>query len=588
MRTNYCGLINESSLKKEVAVCGWVNKRRDHGGVIFIDLRDREGLLQVVVNPETPEIFAIAETIRNEFVLHVVGKIRKRPSGTINTELPTGTVELVAEKLIILNSSETPPFQLNDEDVHDDNRLRYRYIDLRRAVMQERMSVRASINTHIRNFLNSQGYIEIETPFLTKATPEGARDYLVPSRTHASDFFALPQSPQIFKQLLMMSGFDKYYQIARCFRDEDLRADRQPEFTQLDVEASFVTEQEIMKLTEALFCQIFKDILEVELPNSFPTITHSDALKRFGTDKPDLRIDMELIEVGDILNKTEFQVFSKPANDPNSRVAALCFPIGKILTRKEIDDYTEYVANFGAKGLAYITCKDISKFRDGLQSPILKFISDEELQTILQRTNAQDGDIIFFGADDAAIVNDSLGALRVKIASDHDLFDKSWQPLWVTEFPMFEWGKEEKRWTASHHPFTSPAYENIEDLPKDPGDIKSRAYDLVINGVELGGGSIRIHKSSMQNKIFEILDLSKEESQDKFGFFLEALKYGCPPHGGIAFGIDRLTMLLTKSASIRDVIAFPKTQSASCLLTSAPAVISEKQLKELNIKLLKK
>ncbi len=535
MRTNYCGLINESSLKKEVAVCGWVNKRRDHGGVIFIDLRDREGLLQVVVNPETPEIFAIAETIRNEFVLHVVGKIRKRPSGTINTELPTGTVELVAEKLIILNSSETPPFQLNDEDVHDDNRLRYRYIDLRRAVMQERMSVRASINTHIRNFLNSQGYIEIETPFLTKATPEGARDYLVPSRTHASDFFALPQSPQIFKQLLMMSGFDKYYQIARCFRDEDLRADRQPEFTQLDVEASFVTEQEIMKLTEALFCQIFKDILEVELPNSFPTITHSDALKRFGTDKPDLRIDMELIEVGDILNKTEFQVFSKPANDPNSRVAALCFPIGKILTRKEIDDYTEYVANFGAKGLAYITCKDISKFRDGLQSPILKFISDEELQTILQRTNAQDGDIIFFGADDAAIVNDSLGALRVKIASDHDLFDKSWQPLWVTEFPMFEWGKEEKRWTASHHPFTSPAYENIEDLPKDPGDIKSRAYDLVINGVELGGGSIRIHKSSMQNKIFEILDLSKEESQDKFGFFLEALKYGCPLPWGNCF-----------------------------------------------------
>ena len=588
MRTNYCGLVNESSLKKEVAVCGWVNKRRDHGGVIFIDLRDREGLLQVVVNPETPEIFTIAETIRNEYVLHVVGTIRKRPSGTINTDLPTGTVELVAEKLTILNPSETPPFQLNDEDVHDDNRLRYRYVDLRRPAMQERIKVRAAINTQIRNFLNSQGYIEIETPFLTKATPEGARDYLVPSRTHASGFFALPQSPQIFKQLLMMSGFDKYYQIARCFRDEDLRADRQPEFTQLDIEASFVTEQEIMKLTEALFCQIFKNILAVDLPSTFTTITHSDALKRFGTDKPDLRVDMELIDVGDVLKKTEFQVFSKPANDLNSRVAALCSPIGNILTRKEIDDYTEYVSNFGAKGLAYITCKDVSKFRDGLQSPILKFIADEELQAILQRTNARNGDIIFFGADDATIVNEALGALRVKIASDHDLFKQSWQPLWVTDFPMFEWSKEEKRWTASHHPFTSPAYDSIKELPKDPGDIMSRAYDLVLNGVELGGGSIRIHEHPMQNKIFEILNLSKEESQKKFGFFLEALKYGCPPHGGIAFGIDRLTMLLTKSESIRDVIAFPKTQSASCLLTNAPAEVNEKQLKELNIKLFRK
>jgi len=588
MRTNYCGLVNESSLKKEIAVCGWVNKRRDHGGVIFIDLRDREGLLQVVVNPETPEIFTIAETIRNEYVLHVVGTIRKRPSGTINTDLPTGTVELVAEKLTILNSSETPPFQLNDEDVHDDNRLRYRYVDLRRSVMQKRIKVRAIINTQIRDFLNSHGYIEIETPFLTKATPEGARDYLVPSRTHASGFFALPQSPQIFKQLLMMSGFDKYYQIARCFRDEDLRADRQPEFTQLDIEASFVTEQEIMKLTESLFCQIFKNILEVDLPSTFTTITHSDALKRFGTDKPDLRVDMELVDVGDVLKKTEFQVFSKPANDINSRVAALCSPVGNILTRKEIDDYTAYVSNFGAKGLAYITCKDVSKFRDGLQSPILKFISDEELQAILQRTKAKNGDIIFFGADDAAIVNEALGALRVKIASDHDLFKQSWEPLWVTDFPMFEWGKQEKRWTASHHPFTSPAYDSIEELPKDPGDMKSRAYDLVLNGVELGGGSIRIHKASMQNKIFEILNLSKKESQEKFGFFLEALKYGCPPHGGIAFGIDRIAMLLTKSESIRDVIAFPKTQSASCFLTNAPAEVNEKQLKELNIKLFRK
>ena len=584
MRSHYCGQVDESLIGKDVEVTGWVHRRRDHGGVIFIDLRDREGLLQVVVDPDRPEIFAEAERIRGEYVLAVKGLVRERPEGTINPNMTTGQVEVLAHELTVLNRSETPPFH-HDEHANEELRLTYRYLDLRREEMLGNLRLRHGVTRAMREFLDNEGFVDVETPMLTRATPEGARDYIVPSRTNPGKFFALPQSPQIFKQLLMMSGLDRYYQIVRCFRDEDLRADRQPEFTQLDIEMSFVDEAAVTGTMEALIRHVFKQVLDVDLPSPFPRMSYAEAMQRYGSDKPDLRIDLELVEVADLMDAVEFKVFAGPASDPEGRVAALCLPGGNELTRKEIDDYTAYVGRYGAKGLAYIKVNDVDAGRDGLQSPILKFLPDEAVAGILERTAAKTGDLIFFGADKARIVNDALGALRVKIGEDRGLVADGWQPLWVVDFPMFEKDPHTKRWNALHPPFTAPAVNDAEALRADPGNSLSRAYDLALNGLELGGGSIRIHDQSIQSAVFDLLDISKDEAEEKFGFLLRALEYGCPPHGGIAFGLDRIVMLMAGAESIRDVIAFPKTQTASCPLTNAPGEVSAEQLKEAGIRL---
>ena len=583
MRSHYCGQVDESRIGDEISVCGWVHRRRDHGGVIFVDLRDREGLLQVVFDPDRPEIFAEAERIRSEYVLAVKGLVRERPEGTINPNMPTGRVEVLAHELVTLNDSETPPFH-HDEHANEELRLKFRYLDLRREEMLGNLRLRHAVTRSMRNYLDKNGFVDVETPMLTRATPEGARDYIVPSRTHPGKFFALPQSPQIFKQLLMMSGLDRYYQIVRCFRDEDLRADRQPEFTQLDIEMSFVDEDAVTGAMEDLVRTVFSDVMDVELPSPFPRMSYAEAMQRFGSDKPDLRIDLELVEVADLMQSVEFKVFAGPAADPEGRVAALCVPGGSELSRKEIDDYTDFVGRYGAKGLAYIKVNDVSAGRDGLQSPILKFLPDDAVEGIMSRTGAKDGDLIFFGADKARVVNDALGALRVKIGEDKGLVAEGWQPLWVVDFPMFEKDPHTKRWTSLHHPFTAPATDDPEAVKAEPGTVLSRAYDMVLNGSEIGGGSIRIHDQSMQSAVFDLLGISDEEAEEKFGFLLRALQYGCPPHGGIAFGLDRMVMLMAGADSIRDVIAFPKTQTASCPLTNAPGEVSAEQLKETGIR----
>jgi len=586
MRSHYCGVVDAALIDSEVTLCGWVHKRRDHGGVIFIDLRDREGLVQVVVDPDTAEIFAIAEQVRNEFVLQISGRVRNRPAGTTNPELRTGEIEVLAKDLKVLNAAETPPFQLDDDDVQEETRMRYRYVDLRRPDMQRRMKLRSTVTQKLREALNDQGFLDVETPILTRATPEGARDYLVPSRTHQGAFFALPQSPQLFKQILMMSGIDRYYQFARCFRDEDLRADRQPEFSQLDIEMSFVEEKDVMQTTERMMRELFSTELGVDLPDPFPTMTYAEAMMRYGSDKPDLRIDLELIELSEEMKNVQLKVFSGPAQDPNGRVAALHLPDGARLTRREIDNYTEYVGRYGAKGLAYIKCEDVAAGKAGLKSPIVKNLDDDVLAEILSRTGAKDGDLTFFGAGESTMVSESLGALRLKLGHDMGLVAEGWKPLWVVDFPMFEWDAREKRWSALHHPFTAPSTD-LDTLRDNPGEALSRAYDMVLNGTELGGGSIRIHDASMQQAVLDLLGIGEEEAQDKFGFLLDALRYGAPPHGGIAFGIDRLVMLMAGASTIRDVMAFPKTQSASCLLTNAPGQVSERQMRELSLRVRK-
>ncbi len=584
MRSHYCGHVNESHIGTEVALCGWVHRRRDHGGVIFVDLRDREGLVQLVFAPEAHDIFAQAERIRGEYVLRAAGTVRARPAGTENPDLATGKVEIEVTALEILNSAETPPFQIGDETISEDTRLRYRYIDLRRPDIQNHLRIRHRVTRAMRAYLDGQGFIDVETPMLTKATPEGARDYLVPSRTHEGSFFALPQSPQIFKQLLMIAGLDRYYQIVRCFRDEDLRADRQPEFTQLDVETSFLDEQQITGMMEDMIRHLFAEVIEVALPKQFPRMTYAEAMRRYGSDKPDLRIALELVDVKDLMTGVDFKVFAEPAKDPKGRVTALRVPKGGELSRKEIDDYTAYVGQYGAKGLAYIKVNDAAKGRDGLQSPILKFLPDEAIAAILKRTGAASGDLIFFGAGNGKMVSDSLGALRVKLGHDRGLVERGWKPLWVVDFPMFEWDDAEKRWMALHHPFTAPMADDVNLLDSDPGACRSRAYDLVLNGTEVGGGSVRIHRQDVQQAVFKLLGIDEQQQRDKFGFLLDALKYGAPPHGGIAFGLDRLIMLMTGSQSIREVIAFPKTQTAHCPLTDAPTPVSERQLRELHIR----
>jgi aspartyl-tRNA synthetase len=584
MRSHYCGQVDESLIGQVISVCGWVHRRRDHGGVIFIDLRDRDGLLQIVFDPDRPEIFAEAERIRGEYVLAVKGLVRQRPEGTINPNMATGQVEVLANELTVLNRSETPPFH-HDEQVNEELRLKYRYLDLRRDDMLNNLRLRHKVTMAMRDFLDGDGFVDVETPMLTRATPEGARDYVVPSRTHPGKFFALPQSPQLFKQLLMMSGLDRYYQIVRCFRDEDLRADRQPEFTQLDVEMSFVDEADVTGEMEGLIRHVFKAVLDVDLPSPFPRMSYAEAMQRYGSDKPDLRIDLELIELSDLMGSVEFKVFAGPANDPEGRVAALCLPGGNDLSRRVIDDYTAYVARFGARGLAYIKVNDVSAGRDGLQSPILKFLPDDVVSGIIERTGAKSGDLIFFGSDKASIVNDALGALRVKVGQDRGLVADGWAPMWVVDFPMFERDAANKRWMALHHPFTAPSLDDAEALRADPGSALSRAYDMVLNGSEIGGGSIRIHDQNMQSAVFELLDISEDEAEEKFGFLLQALNYGCPPHGGLAFGLDRIVMLMAGAESIRDVIAFPKTQSAHCPLTNAPGEVSGEQLKEAGIRL---
>jgi aspartyl-tRNA synthetase len=583
MRTHYCGEIGESLTGRTIEVAGWVHRRRDHGGVIFVDLRDRSGLLQVVFDPDTAEAFELAQRLGREFVIQVLGKLRTRPAGTANPGLPSGQVELLAQTLVVLNPSATPPFAL-DEEVNEELRLKYRYVDLRRDFMQDRLRRRHAITRAMREYLDGHEFVDIETPMLTKATPEGARDYLVPSRTHPGKFFALPQSPQIFKQLLMISGFDRYYQIVRCFRDEDLRADRQPEFTQLDIETSFLTQDQIMALMEGLIRHVFARVLKVQLPDPFPRIAYADAMRRFGSDKPDLRVPLELVDVADLVADCEFKVFAGPAADPGGRVAALCVPRGGELTRKQIDEYTAYVARHGARGLAYIKVNDAGKGREGLQSPILKFLSDAAVAGILERTKAATGDLIFFGSDKAKVVNDALGALRLQLGQDLGLVETDWRPLWVVDFPMFEWDADAKRWMAVHHPFTAPVDPDPAVLAADPGNAVARAYDMVLNGSETGGGSIRIHRQDLQSAVFGLLGISAEKAQQKFGFLLEALSYGAPPHGGIAFGLDRLAMLMSGAENIRDVIAFPKTQSAWCPLTDAPSEVDDSQLAELHIR----
>jgi aspartyl-tRNA synthetase len=583
MRTHYCGEINQDQIDQKITLCGWVHRRRDHGGVIFLDLRDREGIVQVVCHPDQAAAFALAEQVRNEFVLKITGRVAARPEGTLNAEMRTGTIEVIADELVILNTAKTPPFQIAGEEANEDIRLKYRYLDLRRDFMQVRLIMRTIATRYLRQFLDKEGFLDIETPILTKATPEGARDYLVPSRTHPGEFFALPQSPQQFKQLLMMSGFDRYYQIVRCFRDEDLRADRQPEFTQLDIEMSFINEKDLQDIMENMIRGLFKAVLKVDLGESFPRMTYADAMRRFGSDKPDLRISLELVDIADLLKDIDFKVFAGPANDPACRVTALRLPGGQDLSRKEIDDYTQFVSIYGAKGLAYIKVNDRSTGLDGLQSPILKFIPQPIIEEILKRTNAESGDIIFFGADKAKIVTDALGALRLKLGHDRGLVSPDWKPLWVVDFPMFEYDDKEKRWQAIHHPFTSPSG-TIEEVIANPGAALSRAYDMVLNGYEIGGGSIRIHDNAMQKEVFNLLGITDEEAELKFGFLLEALQFGCPPHGGIAFGVDRIMMLMTGSSSIRDVIAFPKTQTAACLMSGAPTPVDVKQLQELGIR----
>jgi aspartyl-tRNA synthetase len=583
MRSHYCGQVNQELLGQPVTIAGWVHRRRDHGGVIFVDVRDREGLLQVVFDPDQAAVFKEAERLRNEFVIKVKGQVRARPAGTVNTNLASGQVELLARELEVLNRSEPLPFQL-DEHVGEEVRLRYRYLDLRREVMNQRLRLRHRITRAMRAFLDAHGFIDIETPMLTKATPEGARDYLVPSRTHPGKFFALPQSPQIFKQLLMIAGFDRYYQIVRCFRDEDLRADRQPEFTQLDVETSFLTQDEIMTLMEALVRHFFKEVLDTELPNPLPRLTFAEALRRYGSDKPDLRIPLELVDIADLVRDCDFKVFAGPAKEAHGRVAALKVPGGAGMPRSQIDECTAFVARYGAKGLAYIKVNERARGRDGLQSPIIKFLSDSALNGILERTQAADNDLIFFGADRAKVVNDALGALRLKIGQDLKLVTPGWQPLWVVDFPMFEWDAEAKRWVAMHHPFTSPQSEDAAALRAQPGEALAKAYDMVLNGSEIGGGSVRIHRQEMQSTVFDLLGINAEEAQQKFGFLLDALKYGAPPHGGIAFGLDRLAMLMAGADSIREVIAFPKTQTAADPLTDAPTEVSEAQLRELHVR----
>lgn len=584
MRSHYCGEITESLLGQHVELCGWVHNRRDHGGVIFLDVRDREGIVQVVYQPDTP-VFQLAEQLRHEYVIQIKGQVRERPEGMINPNLPTGKVEILGSELKILNRSEPLPFFPGDyTKVSENLRMQYRYIDLRRPDMQSRLMMRAKVIQLMRRYFDHHGFIDIETPMLTKATPEGARDYLVPSRVQKGSFYALPQSPQLFKQILMMSGFDRYYQIVRCFRDEDLRADRQPEFTQLDVELSFTNEQEIQSLMEKLLRHIFKEVLNVQLPDPFPRMSYKEAMHRFGSDKPDLRIPLELVEISDLVKEVDFKVFAGPANDPEGRVCALRLPRGNKLSRKELDDYGQFVGIYGAKGLAYIKVNQLSAGVSGLQSPILKFLPEATIMAILDRVGAANDDVIFFGADRANIVNESMGALRIKLGHDCQLVEKGWKPLWVVDWPMFEKHTEGGTWQPLHHPFTAPNVDDLEKLRKDPGGCLSRAYDMVLNGSELGGGSIRIHNSQMQQDVFEILGINPQEAQEKFGFLLEALKFGCPPHGGIAFGIDRIAMLMTGADSIRDVIAFPKTQTASCLMTNAPSPVEEVQLKELGIR----
>jgi aspartyl-tRNA synthetase len=583
MRTHYCGQVGENLSGQTVTVAGWAQRRRDHGGVIFIDLRDRDGLLQVVFDPGLAAVFAQAERIRNEYVLKVTGLVRARPEGTINPNLKSGRIELLCKELTVLNRSEPLPFQL-DEEVGEEIRLRYRYLDLRREEMRRRILLRHKITREMRRYLDDHGFIDIETPTLSKATPEGARDYLVPSRTHSGKFFALPQSPQIYKQLLMISGFDRYYQIARCYRDEDLRADRQPEFTQLDIETSFLDQDEIQGLMESLIHELFRRVLDAELPNPIPRMSYADAMQRFGSDKPDLRIDLELVDVADVVRDCAFKVFAGPASDPKGRVAALRVPQGGKLSRKEIDDYTAYVARYGAKGLAYVKVNEVAKGRDGLQSPILKFLSDAAINAIMERTRSQDGDLIFFGADSAKVVCDALGALRLKVGQDLKMVAAGWQPLWVVDFPMFEWDTETNRWQAVHHPFTSPADLDPEKLVANPGSATAKAYDMVLNGSEIGGGSVRIYNQELQSAVFNLLGISQEDARTKFGFLLDALKFGAPPHGGIAFGLDRLAMLMSGADSIRDVIAFPKTQTAADPLTDAPTEVSEQQLREVHIR----
>ena len=584
MRSHYCGHVNETLLDQEVTLAGWVHRRRDHGGVIFIDLRDREGIVQVVFDPDRPETFATAERVRNEYVLQVRGRVRRRPAGTENPNLPTGAVEVLAHELEILNRSETPPFQL-DEHVSEETRLRFRYIDLRRPEMFAHLRLRTEVVRAARRYLDAHGFMDVETPMLTRSTPEGARDFLVPSRIHPGSFYALPQSPQLFKQLLMIAGFDRYYQVVRCFRDEDLRADRQPEFTQLDLETSFLDEHAIMDLTEGLIREVFSQALGVSLPDPFPRLTYAEVMRRFGSDRPDLRNPLELVDVGDLMREVEFKVFAGPANDPRGRVAALRLPGGAGLTRKEIDEYTRFVGIYGAKGLAYVKVNDPAAGREGLQSPILKFLPDEVIATLLERTGAEAGDMIFFGADKAKVVNEALGALRERLGHDRGLLQGDWAPLWVIDFPMFEWDEREGRWTSLHHPFTAPKDEHLDLLESDPEACHSRAYDMVINGVEVGGGSIRIHRPEVQEHVFRVLGIGEQEARDKFGFLLDALRYGAPPHGGLAFGLDRLVMLMAGADSIREVMAFPKTQSAACPLTHAPAPVDPQQLRELGLRL---
>jgi len=590
MRTEYCGLVTEALVGQTVSLCGWVHRRRDHGSLIFIDLRDREGLVQVVCDPDFAEMFKVAESVRNEYCLHITGTVKPRTPETVNAKLKSGKIEVIATKVEVLNASVPVPFQLDDDNLSETTRLTHRVLDLRRPQMQNNLRLRYKVSMEVRKYLDSLGFIDIETPVLTKSTPEGARDYLVPSRVNAHEFFALPQSPQLFKQLLMVANFDRYYQITKCFRDEDLRADRQPEFTQIDCETSFLTEQEIRDLFETMIRNVFKNTMDVELPNPFPVMDFAEAMGKYGSDKPDMRVKLEFTELTDVMKNVEFKVFSGAANMSNGRVVGMRVPKGADMPRSEIDAYTQFVAIYGAKGLAYIKVNDKSKGRDGLQSPIVKNISDDVLNVILERTGAQDGDLIFFGADKAKVVNDAIGALRVKIGHSefgkaNGLFNDVWAPLWVIDFPMFEYDEEEDRWTATHHPFTSPKDGHEDMLETNPGACIAKAYDMVLNGWELGGGSIRIHREEVQSKVFRALKIGAEEAREKFGFLLDALQYGAPPHGGLAFGLDRIVTLMTKSDSIRDVIAFPKTQRAQCLLTQAPSPVDEKQLRELHIRL---